>query len=118
MGVNMKLQISFDLTDLDKAIEIATQVIDQCDTLEIGTILLYKYGLEAVKRFRSSFEKKTLLVDTKLIDCSESIIACMADAGADWITVMAGSDKNAIHAMCKEAHKHNLKVMLDLSDAS
>ncbi|MEX0849645.1 MAG: orotidine 5'-phosphate decarboxylase / HUMPS family protein [Candidatus Dependentiae bacterium] len=114
----MKLQISFDLTDLDKAIDIATQVVDQCDTIEIGTILLYTYGLDAVKRFRTTFAKKTLLVDTKLIDCAEPIIEPIADAGADWITVMAGSDKNAIHSMCKEAHKHNLKVMLDLSDAS
>lgn len=114
----MKLQISFDLTDLDKAINIAQQVVDQCDIIEIGTILLYTHGIEAVRRFRQTFAKKTLLVDTKLIDCAEPIIEVMADAGVDWITVLAGATQNAIHTMCKEANKHNLKVQLDLSDAS
>ncbi len=118
MGANMKLQISFDLTDLDAAIETARQVVDQCDIIEIGTVLLYKHGIEAVTRFREAFEKKTILVDTKLIDCAEPIIEIMGDAGADWITVLAGATKSAIHSMCKEASKHNLKVQLDLSDAS
>ncbi len=114
----MKLQISFNLTDLDKALEIATDVVDYCDIVEIDTMLLYAYGLEAVRRFRQEFPKKTLLVDTKLTDGQEAIIDHLAHAGVDWITVLAGATKEAIHTLCKEAAKYNVKVMLDLLDAS
>lgn len=118
VGVNMKLQISFDVTDLDKAIEIAESVVNQCDIFEISTILLYKYGIEAVTRFRTAFPHKTLVVDTKLVDSSEPIIPMIAQAGANWITILAGSTQETIHALCKEASKHNLKVLLDLVDSS
>lgn len=114
----MKLQISFNLTDLDKALEIATAVVDYCDIFEIDTLLLYACGLEAVRRFRQAFPKKTLLVDTKLTDGQEAIIDHLAHAGVDWITVLAGSTKEAIHTLCKEANKYNVKVLLDLLDAS
>ena len=114
----MKLQISFNLTDLNKALAIATDVVDYCDILEIDTVLLYAYGLEAVRKFRERFPKKTLLVDTKLTDGQEMIIDHLAHAGADWITVLSGSTKEAIHTLCKEANKYNVKVMLDLVDAS
>jgi 3-keto-L-gulonate-6-phosphate decarboxylase len=114
----MKLQISFDLTDLDKAIEIAQSVVNQCDIFEISTILLCKYGIQAVTRFRNTFPHKPLIVDTKLVDSAEPIIPMIAQAGANWITVLAGSTQETIHALCKEASKHNLKVLLDLVDSS
>ena len=38
----MKLQIAFDITDLDKAIDIAKKVADKSDILEIGTFLSIK----------------------------------------------------------------------------
>ncbi len=117
-GANMKLQISFDVADLNKAIEIAGSVVDQCDIFEINSILLYKYGIEAVSRFRTAFPDKTLVVDTKLVDTSKSAIPMMAQAGANWITVLAGSTQEAIYSLCKEASRYNLKVLLDLVDSS
>ena len=36
----MKLQISFDLTDLDNAITIAKEVSPYADALEVGSLLL------------------------------------------------------------------------------
>ena len=118
MGVLMKLQISFDFTDVKDALAIAEQVADKCDIIEIDTMLLQACGAEAVREMRNRFEKKTLLVDTKLVDCAESILPILAQAGADWITVLAGASQNAVRSICKEAQKHNLKVMLDLIDAS
>lgn len=118
MGVFMKLQISFDFTNVEQAIEVANRVADQCDIIEVDTMLLQACGVEAVRRMRQAFEKKTLLVDTKLIDCAESILPILAQAGADWVTVLAGSSQNAIRSLCKEAQKHNVKVLLDLIDAS
>lgn len=114
----MKLQVSFDLTDLDKAIDIAAQVAPYVSILEVGSLLLYKYGIQAVERFRKAFPNKIILVDAKILDRAQEAVATLAKAGADWVTVMAGTSTPVLHAACTAAHELNCKVMLDLLDAA
>lgn len=114
----MKLQIAFDIADLDTAIDLAKMVAEHSDILEIGTLLIYKNGVKAIERFKEEFPQKTLLADTKIIDRGKEAVATMASAGADWITVMAGTGKEVIHSASTMAHQCNIKVMLDLVDAS
>src|SRR5271163_4450566 len=114
----MKLQVSFDILDLDKAIAIAQEITDQIDIFEIGLLLIYKYGIHAVQEFKKKFPEKDLLVDLKLIDRGYDAVPLFADAGVDWVTVMAGASQNVIYATCNEAHKRNVKVMIDLLDSS
>ncbi len=64
----MKLQISFDLIDLDKAIAIGEQVAQYADIIEVGTILIYHHGTLAIERFKEAFPDKTILADTKIVD--------------------------------------------------
>lgn len=114
----MKLQISFDLTDLQKALDIAAQVAPYTSIIEIGSLLLYKYGTQSVEAFRKQFPNAILLVDAKISDRAKEAVTTLAQAGADWITVMAGTTQNVIHAACTTAHELNKKIMLDLLDAS
>lgn len=114
----MKLQIAFDMSNLEKALEIATQVADQADILEVGTLLLYSHGVKAVKLFKEQFPRKQILADTKIIDRGKEAISIFADAGADWVTVMAGTGKDIIHAACTAAHQAKVQVMLDLVDSA
>jgi len=113
----MKLQISFDLTDLDKAIRIAKEVAPFCDILEIGTILIYEHGIEAIKAFKEAISNKTILVDSKIIDRGSIAAELFASAHADWFTVMAGTSSQVIHAACSVANNKKKKVMLDLLDS-
>ena len=113
----MKLQISFDLIDLDKAIAVGSEVAQYADIIEVGTILIYHHGIEAVKRFRQAFPDKVILADTKIVDRGKEVAELFADAGADWITVMAGTSPQVIHATTTAAHSENVKVMLDLIDS-
>ena len=114
---DMKLQISFDLIDLDKAIAIGLEVAQYADIIEIGTILIYHHGITAVKRFKEAFPDKVILADTKIVDRGKEIIELFADAGVDWITVMAGTSHHVIHATTTAAHSANVKVMIDLIDS-
>ncbi len=114
----MKLQISFDMTDLDHALEIASAVAPHADILEIGTLLIYSHGAQAVKQFKATFPDKAILADAKIADRGKENVTVMANAQADWITVIAGTNKNIIHAACTTAHDLNKKVMLDLCDAN
>jgi 3-keto-L-gulonate-6-phosphate decarboxylase len=114
----MKLQISFDLTDLEAALAIAHEVQGHTDIMDIGPVLLYKYGHDVVRRFKDTFPQKTILADAKITDQSRELVQLFAQAGADWITVMAGSGRAVIHTACTVAHELGKKIMLDLLDAS
>ncbi len=113
----MKLQISFDLVDIDKALEIAKLVSPYADILEVGTILLYHHGINAINKFKEAFPQKTILADSKIVDRGKEVVTLLAEAGTDWVTVMAGTSKNVIHSACTAAHDLNKKVMLDLLDS-
>ena len=114
----MKLQISFDLTDLEKALTIAQQVHEFADILEIGTLLIYAHGINVLEKFRQTFANATLFSDTKIVDRAKESAALFAKARSNWISVMAGTNKNVIHGACSTAHELGTKVMLDLLDAA
>jgi 3-hexulose-6-phosphate synthase len=114
----MKLQISFDLTDLDKALEIALGVAPYASMIEVGSLLLYKYGVKALEKFRATFEDKTIIADAKIIDRGKESVNLLSHAGADWITIMSGTHSGVIHSACNTAHDLNKKIMLDLMDSA
>jgi len=114
----MKLQISFDLTDLQKALDIAKLVAPYASILEVGSLLLYKYGTQSIEAFRTEFPDSVILVDAKISDRAKEAVTTLAQAGADWITVMAGTTPHVVHSACTTAHDLNKKIMLDLLDAS
>jgi 3-hexulose-6-phosphate synthase len=114
----MKLQISFDLIDLDKAVTIGSEVAQYADIIEVGTILIYHYGVLAVKRFKEAFPDKIILADTKIVDRGKEVTELFVEAEAQWITVMAGTSAHVIHATTTAAHNANVKVMLDLIDSA
>ncbi len=114
----MKLQVAFDISDLDKALSIAQSVHEYADILEVGSLLIYKHGEASIKRFKEFFPKKAVLADAKIIDRPKDAVTLFAEAGADWITIMAGAGPNAIHTACTIAHSFNKKIMLDLTDSS
>lgn len=114
----MKLHISFDMPDLEKALTIAGSVEPYADVLEVGTLLIYHHGVKAVERFKEAFPKKIIFADCKIIDRGKEAVSLFAQAGADWVTIMAGAGKDVIHIGCATADKYNSKVMIDLLDSS
>lgn len=114
----MNLQVAFDSSDLQKSIEIAKKIKDYVDTFELGPLMLYVHGVHAIEHFKQELPNKTLLVDSKIIEKGKEIAAALCKAGADWVTVMAGTDKNIIHATTSNTHALGKKIMLDLTDAA
>lgn len=114
----MKIQIAFDLTDLEKSISIAAQLEKYTDIFEVGSLLIFKYGEVAVKTFKEKFPHKQILADVKITEKAKETVNLVSSSNADWITVLAGSGKNIIHTACTTAHALGKKIMLDLTDAS
>jgi 3-hexulose-6-phosphate synthase len=114
----MKLQISFDMSDLEKAIAIAIDIEPHIDTFEVGTLLLYQYGVRAIDAFVKQFPEKTILADTKIVDRAKEAIGIVSAAHVNWVSVMAGAHKDTLQAACTAAHEHKIKVLLDLLDSN
>ncbi len=114
----MKFQISFDLIDLEKQLDIARKIADFADIFEIGTLPIFKHGTTAVELFRKEFPKKPLLADTKIVDRGRDAVSIFSQAGSDWISVMGGTSRNVIHGACSKAHDLGKKIMLDLIDSN
>ena len=114
----MKLQISFDFIDLEKAIKIAKEVEPFADILEVGSELINIHGINAIKSFKQNFPKKEIFADVKLVNRVESIIKEYSNAGASYISVLAGTTNNVIQNATKIAHENKCQIALDLVDSN
>jgi 3-dehydro-L-gulonate-6-phosphate decarboxylase len=113
----MKLQVVFNSLDLEKDLIVAQSIMEFVDQITIGQLLLFKYGLTAITRFRETLPQSRIIADTKIIEFCKDSAKLNLDAGADWITVLAGANQNIIHSTCTTAHNLGKRVMLDLIDA-
>jgi 3-hexulose-6-phosphate synthase len=113
----MKVQLAFDTPDLEKALSIAKMVEPYVDSFEIDSLLLFQHGVSAIEIFRKEFPSKILIANTKIMDRSKQIVTLFSHAGADWVTIMAGGNRNVIHTACVTAHDQGKHIMLDLLDA-
>src|SRR5262249_2017229 len=107
-----------DIIDLDEAIHLATALHDQLDIIELGPLLMYAHGTKAVSALRSAVPHIPLLADMKIVDRGKDISQLAFRAGADWVTVLAGTGKSVIHVAATTAHSLGKRVMLDLIDAT
>ena len=73
------------IPDLEKSLAIAAQVHEFADILEIGTLLIYAHGVQAVDRFRQAFPQATLFADTKIIDRGKESSLLFTKAKSNWI---------------------------------
>ena len=112
----MKLQISYDFTNLPEALEIAKKTAEFADILEVGTQLIYAKGIEAIHEFKKQFPNKDILADAKVVDRVDEIIPLLAKAGAKYITVLSGTSNSIIQHASTLAHALKAKIMLDLLD--
>ena len=113
----MKLQVSFDFTDLDKAILIAKEISKYADIIEIGSTLIYLHGINAIKMFKENIQGKEIFADIKLVDRVEPIINAYCNAGAKSLSVLAGTSNNIIQNATKIAHDKNSYIALDFVDS-
>lgn len=114
----MKLQITFDLTNLETATTLAPTIEEFVDMVEVGSLLLFKYGEQALISFREILKEKPLVADAKIVDLAKETTTLLSNAGADWISVMAGTKKSIIHSACTTAHTLGKKAMINMLDAS
>ncbi|MDE1238903.1 3-keto-L-gulonate-6-phosphate decarboxylase UlaD [Vibrio aestuarianus] len=108
------IQIALDQTDLISAIEVAKNVESFVDVIEVGTILAFAEGMNAVKTLRNNHPDHILVCDMKTTD-GGAILARMAfEAGADWITVSAAAHIATIGACKNIADELGKEIQIEI----
>ncbi len=113
----MKLIVAFNLLDIESALSVARSIAKDADLFAIGPLLLYKYGVNAVERFKEAVEVP-LIAEAQVLERPQETITLFSDAGASWISVMAGAGQKVITTACTTARNSGSKIMIDLADAS
>ncbi|MFP1723552.1 3-keto-L-gulonate-6-phosphate decarboxylase UlaD [Lonsdalea quercina] len=108
------LQIALDSTDLHTAVDLAASVAEYVDVIEVGTILAFAEGMNAVRTLRQQYPDHILVCDMKTTD-GGAILAKMAfAAGANWITVSAAAHIATITACKGIADEYHGEIQMEL----
>ncbi|HCM90632.1 MULTISPECIES: 3-keto-L-gulonate-6-phosphate decarboxylase UlaD [Vagococcus] len=107
------LQIALDHNDLAFALADVVKVGEIVDILEIGTILCLQEGHQAISCIRSIFPNKKIVADTKCADAGGTVAKNVADAGADWMTVICCATIPTMEAAKKEVEELQVELYGD-----
>jgi 3-hexulose-6-phosphate synthase len=110
----MKLQIAFDFLDLQQVENILGRVAGLVDIAEVGTPMIVRYGVEAVRRLRHAFPSLPILADLKIIDGGHFESSLAFEAGASLVTVLAGADDETVREAVRAAAEFHGQIMADL----
>lgn len=110
----MKLQIAIDLASSADALKMVDKIHDIIDIVEVGTPMIVREGMTAVRMIKEKYPRVTVLADTKIVDGGDIECADACEAGADIVTVLALADNETVKAVIETAHKYDRKAMADL----
>ena len=111
---NIQLQVALDTLTIEQSLALLEKTGELVDIVEVGTPFIMEYGMEAVRRIRERFPALTVLADTKIADGAKIETASAVRAGADIVTVLAVSEDATIRDCIDEAHKHGVRVLVDM----
>ena len=108
------LQVALDLVELKRAVEIAKEVAEYVDWIEVGTPLIKSEGMNAIRVMKKTFGNHGIVADMKTIDTGALEVEMCAKSGADVVIILALSNDSTIEEAIRSARKYGCKVMADL----
>lgn len=113
---HLHLQLALDLGTLDQSVQMVQMAVPYVDSVEIGTPLLIREGIAALKAIRPYVEGTAvaLFADSKISDEGIAIARLCFDAGADTISVVDGASTNTLRAVRAVADEVGKQVWVDL----
>jgi 3-hexulose-6-phosphate synthase len=85
--MSSQLQLALD-GDLASSLAILAQVHPYVDIVEVGTPLIYREGVHALRHIRAHAPAAMLLADLKIMDAGDEEAGIGFVAGAQIVTVM------------------------------
>ncbi len=110
------LQLALDGT-LEGAFGVLASVHDLIDRIEIGTPLIYREGMRAVRAVRERYPGHQLVADLKIMDAGAEEASIAFEAGADEVSVLAVAADATIRQVIAAARVAGRAVLGDLIEA-
>lgn len=110
------LQIALDTYDLPSALGPLQAASDFVDVIEVGTVLCLSEGMHAVRAIRALFPDKPILADIRIAEAGSLLSALAFDAGADWVSVVAGASLTTVQQVCSVARDHGGQTQIELGE--
>ncbi len=108
------LQIALDSVELNVALNDAAKIADHVDIIEVGTVLAFSKGSEALDQLRKLYPNHILVCDMKLLDAGETLARMAFEHGADYITVGAAAHIATVQAAKAVADEFGGEVQIEL----
>lgn len=108
------LQIALDSPDIDTALASVANVASKVDVIEVGTILAFGHGVQAVSILREHYPEHIIVCDMKITDASSILTKLALEAGANWVTVSAAAHIETVRAAKKVADELGGEIQIEL----
>lgn len=113
---SMKLQLALDGT-LAAGLDVLRAAHEVVDVVELGTPLLLREGVEAIRRVRALYPALTLLADVKIMDAGDLEARIALEAGADQVTALGVAADATLAAALAAARDCGGELLVDLLHA-
>lgn len=111
-----RLQVAVDSPDLAAAFGPLNRVADVVDVIEAGTILVIAEGLRCVREIRALYPGKTILTDVRIAEAGALISRQCFEAGATWVSCVAGASLTTIGQVVAVADEFGGQVQVELGE--
>jgi 3-dehydro-L-gulonate-6-phosphate decarboxylase len=111
-----RLQVALDTTTLPAALGPLQKAAEHIEVIEVGTVLCLSEGMHAVRAIRALFPDKTILADIRIAEAGAILSRLAFEAGADWVSVVAGASLTTVEQVVKVAAEFGGEVQIELSD--
>jgi 3-dehydro-L-gulonate-6-phosphate decarboxylase len=108
------LQIALDATNLDSALDSVALIAAHVDIIEVGTVLAFAEGMNAVKTIKQRYPNHIIVCDMKALDAGETLAEMAFASGANWITFGAAAHIETIRSAVRIAEKRQGEIQIEL----
>lgn len=112
-----QLQIALDTYDLPSALGPLQAAAEFIDVIEVGTVLCLSEGMHAVRAIRALFPDKPVLADVRIAEAGSLLSRLAFEAGANWVSVVAGASLTTVEQVCKVAREFGGQTQIELGDS-
>lgn len=109
----MKLQLALD-GDLQSSLAVLDGVYPYIDIVEIGTPLIFREGVAAIRQICKKHTQIPCLADLKIMDAGYMEAAIAFEAGAQYVTVLGVTQDATIEGALKAATEFGGDIIVDM----